>query len=327
MDALGYALAKVRLKSPLIALLHLGNDTSLAMGEGDPPADACPFHYVLSGALRLVTPDFCLNLAPGNLVFLPHWQEYRLETGSGQEVVAIHNLVVNTAASQWSPENGLDRALVLNSGPPPIAASLLAGICLFDQFPAASLLRALPPYLLTDAVAGGMEGILNAVLAFLRNESEQRPGYAATAARLLEAMLIETLRSWTLDNAHRPGLLQGMVDPKLSKMLHAVHVDPGRHWSLPEMARMAGQSRSKFATHFKSAVGLTPGAYVRHVRLQRAEERLTSSTSLALVAAEFGYGSSFAFSRAFEATFGITPTELRRSGRHSRANEEESSSL
>ena len=317
MDALGHALSKVRLKSPLIALLYVGADTSISMGDGDPPSDACPFHYVVSGALRLVTPDFCLRLQQGDLVFLPHWQNYHLETGSGRERLAIRSLVANTVASQWSPESGLDRALVLHGGPAPVAASLLGGICLFDQLPAASLLRALPAYLLTDTVAGGMEGLLNAVLAFVQNESEQRPGYAATAARLLEATLIETLRSWTLGNSHRPGLLQGMIDPDLSKMLHAVHINPGRDWSLPEMARMTGQSRSKFAAHFKAAVGLTPAAYVRHVRFQMAEERLMSSNSIARIAIELGYGSSFAFSRAFEAVCGRTPAEARRNMRSS----------
>ena len=45
-------------------------------------------------------------------------------------------------------------------------------------------------------------------------------------------------------------VLAGLSDHKISKALQAIHEKPAHYWSLEELAGIAGQSRTAFATHF-----------------------------------------------------------------------------
>ncbi len=315
MDALSHSLTSIRLTSPLLALLHIGQDVSLKMDGGGPSPAACPFHYVIAGSLRLATAEFELVLQKGDLVILPHWPPHCLQTGSASNEISIRDLVSEQRQPAWSLQEGLDTSVVLRTGEPPLTAVDFGGIFAFDRPHAASFLRDLPPYLCVSGQARGIDGILNAALGFTMDEKTQRPGYAATAARLLEVLLIETLRSWTLSTPHGPGRLRGMVDAKLTKVLHMIHSRPGHRWKLQDLAAIAGQSRSHFAVNFRSVLGITPAAYITEWRCQLAESRLQGSESIAKIALDLGYASSFAFSRAFTAVRGMTPAQFRRGRR------------
>ena len=315
MDALSHTLTSIRLTSPLLALLHIGQNVSIRMDGGGSASAACPFHYVISGSLRLVTAEFKLILQKGDLVILPHWPTHRLETGNSKGEISIVDLVADQRQPRWSLQEGIDASLVLRTGESPLAATDLGGIFAFDRPHAASLLKDLPPYLCVSGRGRGIQGILNAALGFVMDEKAQRPGYAATAARLLEVLLIETLRSWTLATPHGPGRLRAMVDEKLNKVLHLIHSRPGHRWTLQDLAAIAGQSRSHFAAHFKNVLGITPAAYITEWRCQLAEGRLQGTESITKIAADSGYASSFAFSRAFTAVRGVTPAQFRRKRR------------
>lgn len=315
MDALAFALARIRLTSPLIARMQLGRDVVVEMGAGSRMDGACPFHYLVSGTARLVCEDRVEVLTSGDLIFLPRWPNYRIETGQAVQRYGILDLAMRDHAEQWSPDDGLDQSLIIEAGEEPLAATLLGGICLFEQPHLGSLLQDLPAVIVTNELGKGTEGLLQAVLAFVDEERNSRPGYAATAARLLEALLIETLRSWTLDHEHGPGRLRGMTDPKLARLLHHIHAKPGMNWNLATMASLAGQSRSKFAAHFKHAIGSSPADYVRHVRFETAQQQLLQGESVAKIAHDLNYSSSFAFSRAFQQHTGMSPAQLRRSRR------------
>lgn len=315
MDALAFALARIRLTSPLIARMQLGRDVAVEMGAGSHMEGACPFHYVVGGSARLVCADRIAVLAAGDLIFLPRWPDYRIETGLALRRYGILDLAAGSHAAQWSPDEGLDQSLFIEAGEEPFAATLLGGICLFEQPHLGSLLYDLPAVIVTNDLGKGPEELLKAVLAFVEEERNSRPGYAATAARLLEALLVETLRAWTLDHDHAPGRLRGMTDPTLARLLHHIHTSPGMNWNLARMAAFAGQSRSKFAAHFKHAIGVSPADYVRQVRVEIAERRLLQGEPVAKIAHDLNYSSSFAFSRAFQQHTGSSPAQFRRARR------------
>ena len=54
-----------------------------------------------------------------------------------------------------------------------------------------------------------------------------------------------------------------------------MHADPGRRWSLGELAAEAGMSRTVFAQRFREKVGETPIAYLTRWRMMLAGDRLT----------------------------------------------------
>ena len=75
----------------------------------------------------------------------------------------------------------------------------------------------------------------------------------------------------------------------------------------------AGLSRAAFARRFHALVGVPPLAYLTHWRMSTAARLLRESDlSLATVAARIGYGSEFAFAKAFKRAHGHAPGGYRR---------------
>jgi AraC-like DNA-binding protein len=110
-----------------------------------------------------------------------------------------------------------------------------------------------------------------------------------------------------------PGWLAGLRDPHVGRALSALHGRPAHPWSLDEVARAAGLSRSALAERFTRLVGDAPMAYLARWRMQLAARLLEDeAATVARVAGEVGYASEAAFSRAFKKIVGVPPAEWRR---------------
>ena len=85
---------------------------------------------------------------------------------------------------------------------------------------------------------------LRTLISIIREEADNdRAGRDAILARLIDVMLVETLRSaamWSPD----AGVLAALADPHLARALADIHSDVGRGWTVGELARRAGLSRS-----------------------------------------------------------------------------------
>lgn len=148
------------------------------------------------------------------------------------------------------------------------------------------------------------------VLALLFEEAfEQRCGRTAMVERLFEVVMIQLLRQLMERGDVKGGLVSGLSHPKLRHALVAMHDEPAKEWTLHELAAVANMSRSVFAATFRSAVGITPGQYLQGWRVRIAQQALQRGRSLKLIAAEVGYGSEAALSRAFKAQTGQSPRE------------------
>ncbi|HEX8887164.1 MAG TPA: helix-turn-helix transcriptional regulator [Noviherbaspirillum sp.] len=76
---------------------------------------------------------------------------------------------------------------------------------------------------------------------------------------------------------------------------------------------MAGMSRSKFASQFHKQVGMPPAEYIAQRRMKLARQLLRQRLPVEQVAIRVGYQSQPAFSRAFSARFGVSPSAWLRS--------------
>jgi len=102
----------------------------------------------------------------------------------------------------------------------------------------------------------------------------------------------------------------GSVDPALASL----HKHPAQAWTLEDLARSAGTSRSVLAERFQDLVGTSPMQYLTQWRMMLAANLLRhSNTPLAHIAEGVGYQTDTAFIRAFRREFGAPPAAWRRS--------------
>lgn len=173
----------------------------------------------------------------------------------------------------------------------------------------------MPPIIKTGVPQGGDAGWLGLFIRVAMMESaDKRAGGESVLAKLSELMFIEVVRRHL--EALLPeqaGWLAGLRDPFVGKALSLMHAKPARNWTIEEdLAKDVGLSRSVLAERFADLVGMPPMQYLAKWRMQIASGLLTGgNTNIAKVAAETGYGSEAAFSRAFKKLVGVPPSAWR----------------
>jgi len=153
---------------------------------------------------------------------------------------------------------------------------------------------------------------LRAAIDLLGGEVEaDRSGRDAVVSGLLDLLLVYMLRAWLEDNPGS-GWSAALKDAAVAGALHAIHDDPARPWTVPELAALVGQSRATLARRFTALVGQPPMAYLTWWRMTRAARLLRESDApLSAIARQVGYESPFAFSHAFKRLFGQSPNQYR----------------
>lgn len=181
----------------------------------------------------------------------------------------------------------------------------------------APLLVALLPRMIHVRAADGDTGRLSSVIALIMEEcAADRPGRDMILERLLEVLLVECLR-WGGVGDLSAGLLAGMREPAMAKVLRAVHSDVRAGWTVGELANLAGMSRSAFAARFVEILGCAPIEYLTRWRMALAQDALSRGVkSLDRLAVEIGYDSASAFSTAFRRRVGTSPGAFARSRRN-----------
>ncbi len=144
-----------------------------------------------------------------------------------------------------------------------------------------------------------------------------RPGGAGVLAKLAEVLFIEVLRLYMNEQGEgRTDWLAAAGDRIVGGALKSMHASPARDWTLEELARAAGTSRSVLAERFQQLVGSSPMQYLTQWRMLLASNLLCRSNApLARVAEEIGYHTDTAFSRAFRREFGSPPAAWRQASR------------
>jgi len=139
-------------------------------------------------------------------------------------------------------------------------------------------------------------------------------GSAAIVQRLSEVLFISAVRAYVQNAQHSPeqGVLAAMADQRLGTALTSMYDDPGRNWTLADLANNANLSRSAFAARFKSVVRQSPLEFLTRHRMHKAAALMRSGLSIAEVANRVGYDSEISFGRAFKRVTGQTPGAFKR---------------
>ena len=190
------------------------------------------------------------------------------------------------------------------------AAAMLTGTYPLHGEVPGRLLRALPPVM--HLAAGPWSAPTIALLA--EEITRDQPGQEAVLDRLLDLLLISALRAWfARRDANAPGWYRAAADPIVGHALRLLHHQPDRPWTVAQLARQIGTSRTVLARRFHQLVGEPPMTFLTGWRITLAADLLLEpDATIASVAHQVGYSSPFALSTAFKRVRGISPQVHRR---------------
>lgn len=132
--------------------------------------------------------------------------------------------------------------------------------------------------------------------------------------RLAEMMFVDTVRRYLDDlPADARGWLAGLRDRQVGRALALLHGDPAHGWTIDELGRQVGLSRSALHERFVQLLGQPPMHYLASWRIQLGSRLLRETRhTVAAIAVEVGYESEAAFSRSFKRLVGVPPAAWRR---------------
>jgi AraC-like DNA-binding protein len=270
------------------------------------------YHLIVEGRCRIrleqepAAPE--LELVAGDVVVLPH--------GDAQIMGSALQLAARPLGEVLTPPKR-GEVVVAHYGGDGAATRVVCGFIACDPHLCGPILSALPR-LFRMSIAGSPSGewLQHSIRHSVAEASSLRAGADVILARLSEVLFVEALRCYV--EALPPGQtgwLAGLRDPHVGKGLRLLHGRIDHPWTVDELAREVGCSRSVLAERFTHYVGQPPMQYLTKWRLARAASRLREGTArLARIAAEVGYESEAAFIRAFKREFGTPPAVWRRAG-------------
>ena len=276
---------------------------TFGIGFEDRPGHAY-FHFVAVGTAYLCTDDGELHkLSAGSAAFMPHGRRHQLLSDAG---IAFQDIDKFDVAPLGDAVSGVDTCPSTASVP---SAVIFYGCMEFDLGGMQGVGKLMPAVMVADTQAQGYPGLLPVLDSMKREICAGRIGFAGILARLAEVAAAMIVRGWIecgCENAS--GLLAALRDPRLARAILALHRQPGREWTVAQLAAECHISRSVFARRFETTIGVPPLRYATELRMRLATQLLTHErVSIDVVARRLGYTSQAAFSRAFKRVIGRPP--------------------
>jgi AraC-like DNA-binding protein len=315
MDALSEVLKAVRLEGALFfnaefsAPWCISSSPSLAFAPY-----LCPgaehlilFHFLTEGRAYVRVPEGPrVDLAAGDIVVLPHGDAHLLGNGLPEEPVdsltaMAPSLTQGLAVTRFGGGGEITRLVCgYLACEPRLSGIFLAGL----------------PRVLNVHITGEPSGQwLQSAIRFSVDEAAgTRAGGGLVVSRLAEVLFVETLRCYinSLSTAET-GWLAASRDPVIGRALALLHQEPAEPWTIDELSRRVGLSRSRLTDRFRHFLASSPMAYLTRWRMKLAAEMLEErGDSVVEVAAAVGYASEAAFNRAFKREFASPPARFRR---------------
>lgn len=285
------------------------------------------FHAILRGSCwGGVTDQPPVRLEAGDVIVFPQGDAHVLSSAPGlraEPEMRIYDLDRNDRPFTLfpgadSPSEGAAPGATGTSETPhaetPPGMQLVCGFLGCDARPFNPLLHTLPRVLHLRSQAAAANTALRLFLELALEESTlRRPGGECVLAKLSELLFVEAVRRH-IDSlpAEEQGWLAGLRDEVVGRALSQLHTRPAHPWTIDELGRAVGLSRSALAERFTHFVGQPPMQYLGQWRMQLAARLLRDgSANIASIALETGYASEAAFSRAFKKAAGVPPSAWR----------------
>lgn len=300
-DLMSELLLGMRLRGLQYRRIHVGPSFGFAFRE---KTGCAYFHFMATGTAELRTEDGVREtLAAGNAVFLPQGSAHQIVSDPTASVQDIEHYDV-------AP---LSETLYAVTTPEP-QSIFFSGCMEFDLGGLQGLVPLMPEIMKIDATSQRYLELMPILTAMEQEACSGRVGDAGILARLADVVMTVIVRGWVeCGCGNSSAFVTALREPRLSRAILALHRQPGRDWSVAELAAESGLSRSVFAKRFQETIGVTPLRYAGELRMRIARTWLAyDKISIERVADRLGYTSQAAFSRAYKRIVGVSPGYSRR---------------
>lgn len=295
-------LASSDIRLHAVALCEVREGQSLVFD----PFDVAVLHYVLAGSGWLEV-EGCqpVSINANAIVIIPPNRKKRvsLDRSATIELSATASAAMTVDGLLRMGEGDGNPGLIMACGFPHVshrgAESLFDGI----KEPLVEDIRAL-------------ETAKRAFQLMLAETEQMHFGTQALTETLMKQCLILAIRNRILRRDFNSPLFSASrdADPRLMAVIAAVMERPAAAHSVTSLGEVAGMSRSSFAKKFVETFHESPMDFVLKTRLHHAARILASTPMpIKLVSSGVGFSSRSHFSRAFHATYGVSPSDYRQS--------------
>lgn len=328
-DPLSDVLSSVRLRGAVFYDVSCGDEWVAEAPASGEIADAVmpgaehvlAYHLFVKGdGWAAIQGEPPVRLAGGDIVMFPRGDAHVLSSAPGLR--AQRNASDWVFATRHDPKpipvtyhRGVSHpgAVIPPEG---VTAAAVCGFIGCDLRPCNPLIEALPRLL--HLPAGAVGAWVAPMLEQAVCESRlRRPGSAAVLERLSEMVFVDVARRY-LESLppDASGWLAALRDRHVGRAIGLLHQRPADPWTLDELGRQVGLSRSALHERFVDLVGQPPMQYLTNWRMQGGARLLREgNATVATIAQEVGYDSEAAFARAFKRLVGQPPAAWRRAQR------------
>ncbi|WP_188579302.1 AraC family transcriptional regulator [Tistrella bauzanensis] len=305
-DLISELLMGMRIDGVRYRRIQITDPCGIRFGD-DADADGgwAQFHFVARGTVFLRSPAGVVHrLAAGDAALLPRGGVHALLSAPDLPARDLAGFQAHTICERVEMVRACDGDACPQSG-----AVVFSGCMAFDLGGMHPLLALMPEVMSVATLLDRNPEILPMLEAMEREACAGRAGFAAILARLADVVAASIIRGWVeCGCGEATGWVQALRDPRLGRVILAMHREPGRAWTLVELAALMGASRSVFAERFLAATGTTPLRYLTDLRMRLAAGWIARERqSIDSVAERLGYASQAAFSRAFKRVTGHPP--------------------
>ncbi|MGZ5618632.1 MAG: cupin domain-containing protein, partial [Usitatibacter sp.] len=210
------------------------------------------FHFLTEGGCKVQLADGgeAVDAAAGDLILIPRDDKHLL----GSDL----HLVPAEGDSLLDADAAADADIVqMRHGGGGATTRLVCGYLACSRSVCRPLLEGLPSVLRIPIGDGQASALLRELLRVgVRESSALRPGAESMLAKLSELMFVEAMRQY-VENLppEGKGWLAGVRDAQIGRALALLHGEPGRAWTVDDLAREVALSRSALAQRFAALVG------------------------------------------------------------------------
>jgi AraC-like DNA-binding protein len=244
------------------------------------------YHFLVegSGVVRMGE-EVPIELEPGDVVVVPHGDAHQMCSAQGVDRKLSEAMIAKLQTRDLS---------VMQTGGGGEVARFVCGFMVCDPLLCGRWLE-------------------NTLLHLVEEAASENAGSEAVLAKMSEALFVDTLRRYLARLPEQEvGWLAAARDPIIGKSLMLLHSRTQHPWTIAELAKEVGVSRSSLVERFTKYLCEPPIAYLIRWRLQLAARALAStSRGVAEIAEDVGYESEAAFNRAFKREFGLPPARYR----------------